>query len=303
MLAPMFDRTACPITRTVSLVEKASSPYDLGLLGEWAARRNQADRLAGRRYVVLHNPAIDFYFQRSVFEQSEEVERRQGIAERRAEIRALSLSDLAHKAEDAILVRLLQPEARPRVFDYGMGEGHWIVMARAYGSEAWGSDVDPRAEIVAAESGVRFVADPAALPEAYFDFINADQVFEHLPDPLGVLRVLAAKLRPGGYLKISTPADRKIEAKLERFRTDGYALDVFQREFHALSPLSHINLFTARALRALAAATCLKSIRIPLRTLYSLMTGFHSARQLNRNLYNPIKRHRALGTWQFFRKP
>ncbi len=299
----MFDRMACPITRSDALVEKANAAYDDGLLGAWATRRKQSGRLAGQRYVVMHNPEIDFYFQRAVFEQSEEIERRQGIAERRTEVRVLSLSDLAHKAEDAMLVRLLQPEGRPRVFDYGMGEGHWIVMVRAYGAEAWGSDVDPRAETVAAESGVRFVADPAMLEDEYFDFINADQVFEHLPDPLGTLRVLAAKLRPGGYLKISTPADRKIEAKLAHFRAGDYALDVFLREFHALSPLSHINLFTARALRALAAAAGLESVRLPLRTCYSLMTGFHSARQLNRNLYNPFKRHRALGTWQFFRKP
>ncbi len=299
----MFDRTACPITHTAALVEKANAPYDGGLLGEWATKRGQSARLAGQRYVVMHNAEIDFYFQRSVFDQAEEIERRRGIAERRPEVRVSGLSDLAHKAEDAMLVRLLQPEGRPRVFDYGMGEGHWIVMARAYGAEAWGSDVDPRAETVAAESGVRFVADPATLEDGYFDFINADQVFEHLPDPLGVVRVLAAKLRPRGYLKISTPADLKIEAKLERLRGGGYALDAFQREFHALSPLSHINLFTARSLRALATAAGLESVRIPLRTCYALMTGFHSARQLNRNLYNPFKRHRALGTWQFFRKP
>ena len=299
----MFDRTACPITRTTTLVEKASAPYDAGLLGAWATRRKQRERLAGQRFVVLHNPAIDFYFQRSVFDQAEEIERRQGIAGRRSEVRVLSLSDLAHKAEDAMLVRLLQPEGRPRVFDYGMGEGHWIRMAAAYDAEAWGSDVDPRSATVAAHSGVRFVADPATLPEGYFDFINADQVFEHLPDPLGVLRVLAARLRPGGTLKISTPADRQIETRLARFRASGYALETFQTEFHALAPLSHINLFTATSLRALASAAGLESMRLPLRTAYALMTGFHSARQLNRNLYNPLKRHRALGTWQYFRKP
>lgn len=298
----MFDRPACPITGSTHLEEKANVAYDNGVLGEWATRRRQTDRLAGRRYVILHNPEIDFYFQRTVFDQSEEIERRQGIAERRAEVRLLGLGDLSHKAEDAMLVRLLQPEGRPRVFDYGMGEGHWIVMVRAYGSEAWGSDVDPRAESVAAEAGVRFVVDPVTLPDDYFDFINADQVFEHLPDPLGTLQLLAGKLRSGGYLKLSTPADRKIEAKLERLRAAGYALDDFVRECHALSPLSHINLFTARSLRHLADRAGLTSVRLPLRMCYSVMTGFHSARQVNRNLYNPWKRHRSNGTWQFFRK-
>ena len=299
----MFDRNACPITGSTHLLEKASAPYDSGLLGDWAAQRKQRERLAERRYVILHNPGIDFYFQRSVFDQEEEVQRREGIAGKRLETRQLELSDLAHKAEDAMLVRLLHLAGRPRVLDYGMGEGHWAVMARAYGSEVWGTDVDPRSKRVAEESGVRFAADPAELGDASFDFINADQVFEHLPDPLGVLRVLAAKLVRGGHLKISTPEDAGIEAKLARLRDGGYALDAFKREFHALSPLSHINLFTPASLRALAAAAGLEPFRVPLKTCYAVMTGFHSARQLNRNLYNPIKRHRARGTWQFFRKP
>ncbi len=299
----MFDRNSCPITASAQLIEKASAPYGAGLLGEWAAQRKQRERLAEQRYVILHNPEIDFYFQRAVFDQGEEVRRRQAIDERRVEVRLLGLSELAHKAEDAMLVRLLHPDGRPRVLDYGMGDGHWAEMARAYDSEVWGTDVDPRSERVAAESGVQFVADVAVLEDGSFDFINADQVFEHLPDPLGVLRVLAAKLRRGGHLKISTPADRGIEAKLARLNSGGYELDDFKREFHALATLSHINLFTATSLRALAAAAGLENFRVPLRTCYAVMTGFHSARQFNRNLYNPLKRHRARGTWQFFRKP
>ncbi|MDQ3622342.1 MAG: class I SAM-dependent methyltransferase, partial [Verrucomicrobiota bacterium] len=173
----------------------------------------------------------------------------------------------------------------------------------AYGSEVWGTDIDPRSARVAAESGVQFVADVAAVEDGYFDFINADQVFEHLADPVGVIRVLAAKLRRGGHLKTSTPADRRIEAKLARLNSGGYSLQLFKRDFHALSPLSHINLFSATSLGALAAAARLESFRVPLQMCYAVMTGFHSARQLNRNLYNPLKRYSARGTWQFFRKP
>ena len=99
----MLDRNSCPITASTRLTEKASAPYGSGLLGEWAAQRKQRERLAEQRYAILHNPAIDFYFQRAVFDQGEEVQRRQAIAERRAEVRLLGLSDLAHKAEDALV--------------------------------------------------------------------------------------------------------------------------------------------------------------------------------------------------------
>ncbi len=299
----MLDRIECPITASPAVVERIDLPYDSALLGEWSAQRKQTDRLAHKRFTICHNPAIDFYFQRSVFDQGEEIERRQGIADRRTEERLPALSELCHKAEDAMLIRLLHPNIRPKVLDYGMGEGHWAIMAKAYGSDVWGTDVDPHSAQIAARSGIGFVTDLAALPDNSFDFINADQVFEHLPDPLGTLRQLVTKLRSGGHVKLSTPADLKIEEKLARLGRGGYALDEFKREFHALAPLSHINLFTATSLRALASAAGLNHFRVPLRTCYAVMSGFHSGRQINRNLYNPLKRYRARGTWQFFKKP
>lgn len=298
----MLDRRTCPLTGSTELRQIIETPFSFGALGAWAKERKLIERLADKRFVVFHNPSIDFYFQRFVMDQDEEVGRRVAIADRR-EIRLLTLSELSHRAEDAMLIRLLHPEGRPRVFDYGMGEGHWAVMASAYGAEVWGTDIDPRSKQVADKSGIHFVSGIEELEDNYFDFINADQVFEHLPDPLPILRQLVAKLRSGGHVKLTTPADRNIEQKLRRVGDDeGYSLPEFKRELHAMSPLSHINLFSQRSLTAMAERAGLEAFRVPLRTCYSVMTGFHSARQVNRNLYNPLKRFRARGTWQFFRK-
>ena len=203
-----------------------------------------------------------------------------------------------------MLIRLLHPgeERRPRVLDYGMGSGDWPLMAKAYGSEVWGTDVDPRSAQAAAESGIRY-GELETMPDGYFDFINADQVFEHLPDPLTTIKALASKLAPGGHLKLSTPADELIEPKIARLASGGYTLETFKKEFHALSLLSHINLFSASAMHALAQAAGLEPFQVPLKIAYATVTGFHSLRQLNRNFYNPWKRHRARSTWQFFVKP
>lgn len=202
-----------------------------------------------------------------------------------------------------MLIRLLHPDEkrRPRVLDYGMGSGEWPLMARAYGSEVWGTDVDPRSARAAAESGIRF-GELESMPDGYFDFINADQVFEHLPDPLGTLQALCGKLAPGGHVKLSTPADEYIEQRIARLQAGRYTLAAFKEEFHALSPLSHINLYSAEAMQALGKAAGLEPFQLPLKTAYSTVTGFHSLRQINRNVYNPWKRHRARGTWQFFVK-
>lgn len=306
----MLTRSACPVTgETALLEEKVRLPYDSGFLGTWTAKRKWGKLLAGRDYRIWHHPGIDFYFQESVFDDEEEAVRREKIASRLAaqptgEPRGLSLTELSHKAEDALLIRLLHPDKpRPRVFDFGMATGEWSLMAKAYGAEVWGTDLDPRSPQACEEHGLRFVTLEEA-PEGYFDFINADQVFEHLPRPLEIGRILAAKLAPGGILKLTTPSDRKAEAKLARLREGGYAdLPEFERDFFPLSPLSHINLYSADSLVELGRRLGLESMRVPLRKCYATMTGFLSARQWNRNLYNPLKRHLAKGTWQFFRKP
>lgn len=306
----MLNRSACPITGdTNGLVEKIRLPYDSGFLGGWTERRKWGKWLRGLDYRVWYVPATDFYFQESVFDDDEEALRRENIASRLAKNteqnrREYSLTELSHKAEDAMLIRLLHPgKSCPKVFDFGMATGEWALMAKAYGSEVWGTDLDPRAPDACAAHGIRFTTLEEA-PEGGFDFINADQVFEHLPQPLEIGRILANKLAPGGILKLTTPRDRRIEAKLERLKQGGYDdLAVFEREFFPLSPLSHINLFTARSLIELGERLGLEPFRVPLRQCYATMTGFHSARQWNRNLYNPLKRYLAKGTWQFFRKP
>jgi len=302
----MFQRLTCPITQSNDLVTKVELSYASGLLGQWAVERRQQEMLSACSFVILHNPAIQFYFQKWVFDQEDEVKRRESIAARSdsQKPKLYSLTELSHKAEDAITIRLLFPklERAPRVLDYGMATGEWLLMAKAYGAEAWGTDIDPRALIASAQSGLRFAAEDA-LPDGYFDFINADQVFEHLPYPLSTLSILAKKLAPGGFLKLSTPGDDGIEQKLNKLKNGDYTLKTFKEEFHALAPFSHINLFTAASLTALAAKVGLERYRLPLKTAYATMTDFHSARQVNRNLYNPFKRHKATQTWQYFRKP
>jgi len=59
------------------------------------------------------------------------------------------------------------------------------------------------------------------LPDADFDFINVDQVFEHLPYPRATLANLTTKLRAGGVVRISVPNGRRVLKKLRYFRKDG----------------------------------------------------------------------------------
>src|SRR4051812_23909352 len=114
----MLTRLRCPITQGEDLQTDLDLPFDSGVLGQWAAERGHKERLAKARFVILQNRAIGFRFQSLVFDQGEEVQRREGIAEKMAAIPAklYSLTELAHRAEDAMLIRLLAGELdrRPR---------------------------------------------------------------------------------------------------------------------------------------------------------------------------------------------
>jgi len=302
----MLSRIHCPITGATDCRDLVRVPYDQGFLGTWSRKRGWIEELAGQDFAIRYSPGIDFYFQQNVLEDSEEASRRERLAGKLAKEpvkKAYSLAELSHKAEDALLIRLLHPgKDHPKVFDFGMATGEWLLLAKGYGAEVWGTDLDPRAIEASQAHGIRFTTLEDA-PDGFFDFINADQVFEHLPEPLRIGQILAQKLAPGGILKLTTPGDPEIQPKLERLGRGGYDdLKVFEREFFPLAPLSHVNLYTARSLRELGTQLGLTPYQIPLGMSYGAMTGFFSARQLNRNLIHPWKRHLAQGTWQFFVK-
>jgi 2-polyprenyl-3-methyl-5-hydroxy-6-metoxy-1,4-benzoquinol methylase len=127
------------------------------------------------------------------------------------------------------------------VLDFGMGWGRWCLMAKAYGFRAKGVETSRDRLDHAARQGLDVFSDLAAAGHAAFDFINAEQVFEHLPDPLATLRPLVATLRPGGVLRISVPNAAREARELRRRGWKPFK--------GALQPLEHINGFTNPTLR------------------------------------------------------
>lgn len=297
----MLHRTRCPVCESAPCASGLRLPYGSGVLAGFVQACPVGSLLAGEFYHILHCPRCGLRFQELVPGMAEAAVLYAGGAELGAG-KARPLPELAHLAEDAIHIRLLMPDRRPKVLDFGMNRGDWAAMSGAFGCEIWGTDIDDAAATAAKERGVRFVRFEN-LATADYDFINADQVFEHLTDPVSVLRVLEHSLRPGGWLKLSTPGDRRITAKLARARAGGYDEAEWRREFDSLAPLVHVNLFERRSLVALGMHAGLEPYRLPLRIAYAAMVLFHTRRQWNRNLVNPWKRWRGGGTWQYFKKP
>lgn len=99
------------------------------------------------------------------------------------------------------------PGNPPTLFDVGAGVGDFMMMARDYGFETTGNEINPVAIDFARErNGVEI--SPLLLheqPEAIADAMTMWCVLAHVPDPAAFLQDAFNVLRPGGVLCLRTP--------------------------------------------------------------------------------------------------
>ena len=180
------------------------------------------------------------------------------------------------------------------VLDYGMGWGHWCSMAKAYGCNAFGFDVSERKKEFARQNGIKTVDE---LTANSFDYINTEQVLEHVLYPLDTVKQLYDSLKPGGILKISVPNGEHINrSKLRNSK------HLPMKNLYLVSPLMHINTFNCKAIATMAATAGLKPAKIPTRFEYAnlhLLGLKAGVKAILRPLYRKIART----TYLHFAKP
>jgi 2-polyprenyl-3-methyl-5-hydroxy-6-metoxy-1,4-benzoquinol methylase len=182
-----------------------------------------------------------------------------------------------------LAVLLNQRPDKSRILDYGMGWGYWSRMAQAHGFDVVGFELSKQRSEYARQMGVTVIdALPASV--AGFDCVYANQVFEHLPDPMQTLVDLCRQLKPEGIVCLRVPDGRGVAARLEQ---QGWS-----PELEAIHPLEHINCFTRKTLISFAAKAGLKPFNPPLRLSWG-------------SLWNGIRREladRLLTTHLFLRR-
>lgn len=152
-----------------------------------------------------------------------------------------------------------RPRATVRILDFGMGWGIWCLLAQAHGYTVVGHELSQERLAFAQQRGVAVATSLDELVPQSFDFINAEQVFEHVPQPVAVLRHLVEMLAPGGVVRLAVPNGQGIEQVL--------AQPAWRASKDALHPLEHINCFTPQTLRLLGQMAGLRPLYLPLRLL------------------------------------
>jgi len=126
------------------------------------------------------------------------------------------------------------------ILDFGCGEGIFVKIAQKFGYQAFGYDIDSKAN-----------ADFYSLkeiPNHFFDAVVCFDVIEHVDDPKKILKNIRQKLKPNGLLFITTP------------NRLGLAGRIIKNKFWGLVPGGHKNVFSLFQMENLLKAADFKII-------------------------------------------
>jgi SAM-dependent methyltransferase len=300
----MIQRLNCPVCGTHAGVV-FSRPYSLPELRGYAERCGLAAQLADKPFEIRYCAATGLHFQTWVMDQGELAGLYSPPAREASFLEQIGKQKLhwfAHMTEEILVMRQMVTTAPPAVLDFGCNWGKWASMALAHGCVVYGVDVNREAAAFCAARGIRML-DQNELGRARFDFINVDQVLEHLTDPLGVARLLAEALKPGAFLKLGTPHNPRLPRQLRAAQASGSNAVLDPKTIDSLGPLEHVNLFHQASLRQLGERVGLRAVRLPFFKWMGAGQLWNLPRQLNRNLTTPWKRWRMKGPYLWLQKP
>ncbi len=181
------------------------------------------------------------------------------------EERALTLRNFENISGEleALFALIRKPLSEITFLDYGFGFGKWSRAARGMGATVFATEISPEKIIFAREVGVQII-DNDAISAMKFDIVHAEQVAEHLVEPLKDVALLAGATAEGGIFKMAVPRPGNIKALLasrgmiERspqehlLKENEFLKDAGAADYVGIMPLEHVNLYTDRTAEFMA---------------------------------------------------
>ena len=144
----------------------------------------------------------------------------------------------------------------PKLLDYGSGFGKWARAATKSGFTV--TAYEPSRERGIENNDIDFILvhNVASLKNQFFDVINLEQVLEHIPNPLELLKELHVYCKPNTIVRIAVPNILRCpEGKhiWNEWPYDG-------RRVHTMAPFEHLQGFTPNSLQKIADSAGFSSI-------------------------------------------
>lgn len=181
-----------------------------------------------------------------------------------------------------------------KMLDWGAGIGNFCNEAKSFGDfEITAYDYSEEKNISLEKLGIQTKKISELLPNEY-DFINVDQVLEHVKDPLLLIKTCSQFLQPNGLLFISTPNCSKLIHLIKK--------GILNEELHEfISPHQHINAFVNKSLKHLAAQAGFVSVFEPFKQFKASLETVNIDKKIFKNLIKPFYREFASSSL-FFKK-
>ena len=183
-----------------------------------------------------------------------------------------------------------KPARKLKILDFGMGWASLGQIAKCMGMDVYGFDFATIFMNHANRNGIKTV-DINNIKTMKFDFINTDQVFEHLTNPLDDLRLLEKSLKSNGIIKISVPGTFFVKRMVRR----GVSSEIFNLKgtyftLNAIAPLQHINGFTRKSIVKMGEKANLIEFKEPIKNIWKNSIKVVSAKNLIKIYLRPISR-------------
>jgi 2-polyprenyl-3-methyl-5-hydroxy-6-metoxy-1,4-benzoquinol methylase len=178
--------------------------------------------------------------------------------------------------------------------DFGMGWGTWSKLVQAFGCESYGTELSETRIRHAESKGIKVVSWED-LPKHTFHFINTEQVFEHLSNPLETLVYLKKCLHYHGLLKIGVPNGANIKKRLKI--RDWNAPKESRNSLNPVAPLEHINCFTYKSIMKMAEMAGFRRIKLPLKIQYAYSIYGLTFKTIIKRIAKPLCRNFFYNTY------
>jgi SAM-dependent methyltransferase len=113
---------------------------------------------------------------------------------------------------ERLIERVVRPPKNARILEIGCGTGHNLAMLSKFG-RVEATEMDKTARSLASKRLGREVTNAAlpdlsAWPADHFDLVALLDVLEHVPDDRSALTSIRERLKPGGKLLVTVPANK-----------------------------------------------------------------------------------------------
>lgn len=129
--------------------------------------------------------------------------------------------------------------------DFGCGAGGLLQLCSSLAVKAVGLELQPRPRQYLRSKGIQCAEEIDEIKDESLDIITMFHVFEHLPDPINLLKKLKSKLINGGTLIIEVPHAN--DALLSLYDIDAFKAFTFWSEHLILHTINSLELFITKA--------------------------------------------------------